>query len=206
MVRIHFRLTKGRNKNVSLSFLPVSFVSSTLQTSIRKLCIWIAKNQSKAYFQTGEKEKHQKTFKKIFPPLLPLLLKLFHCIQLPPTHTFWVRLWHNRAPSKMKAKLNCELLHSELLFCKAFFNHFISSRTDSTWFRTRSFCVPLSHSRSQPLGQAGQTCWSPVWFVATPYKEMELPPASPSAETSPLLKHNCCRKQTEIQWPFDITF
>lgn len=62
LVRIHFRLTKWRNENVSLSFLPVSFVSSTLQT--KKLCIWIAKNQTKAYFKTGGKRKQLKNFQE----------------------------------------------------------------------------------------------------------------------------------------------
>lgn len=57
---------KGMKEIVSLSFLPVSFVSSFSQTSIRKFCIWTAKTQGNAYFQTGEKKKF---FKKIFLPI-----------------------------------------------------------------------------------------------------------------------------------------
>lgn len=152
----------------------------------------------------GEKENHQKTFKKIFLPICPSTSssQVVPLYSTPPkTYILGQTLTEQ---GLFKAKLNCEVLHSELLFCKGFFL-IISLAAELTLpgFLNIHF-VLLCHSLSQPLGQAGQTCWGwrnihPVWFVATPYKEMELPPASPSAETSPLLRHNCSRKQTETQ-------
>lgn len=58
---------EGMKGIVSLSFLPVSFVSSFSQTSIRKFCIWIAKTQGNAYFQTGKKKKFQKDISTHLP-------------------------------------------------------------------------------------------------------------------------------------------
>lgn len=75
--RIHFRLTKRRNDIVSLSFLPVSFVSSYSQSSIRKFCIWIAKTLGNLLPNRGRKTQTLSR-RHFYPFALPL--KLFNRI------------------------------------------------------------------------------------------------------------------------------